>query len=338
MPAWTCRRCGSTWSDDSVPCARCGPAPAADWSVSGPESAAAAGVSRPSAPFPLTSWSGPAWGPARPFGELFTASFGLVFRNAGWIVRFTIVSLLPILPFAFWAGRCYSDWRLAPFQRMLQRDLAVFSKQPVLEPENELPMLLFSVMVLVVVGLLCQAFWAAGILGTLAAAGRGEKASFGRALRAGFGKVLGVAGLWIWMTLRAIPWLLLLIIPGIIKLVAWSLATPAYVAGDARSAEGALQASDRATWGRKWTIFGYLLLMWLIGKGVDKAFSPSAELRKSIGMRAAFAILGIVALAQCLLGAVQICGLWLAWADAISPRNPHSPAAPYAFRAGPPRP
>ncbi|MCE9581388.1 MAG: hypothetical protein K8T20_02610 [Planctomycetes bacterium] len=299
---------------------------------------AIAGAFQPSAPVALTSPSGPAWGPPRPFGELFTASFGLVFRNSGWIVRFTIVSLLPILPFAFWAGRCYSDWRLAPFTRMLQRDLAVLSNRPVLEPENELPMLLLSVMVLVVVALLCQAFWAAGIVGTMAAAGRGEKASFGRAVRAGFGKVLGVAGLWIWMTLRVIPWLLLLIIPGIVKLVAWSLATPAYVAGEARSAEDALQVSDRATRGRKWTIFGFLLLMWLIGKGVDKAFSPSDDLRKSIGMGAAFAILGLVAIAQCLLGAAQVCGLWLAWADAIAPRNPHSPAAPYAFRAGPPRP
>lgn len=332
MPAWTCPRCGTAWSDDSVPCARCEPAPAAEWSVSGPENAAAAGANQPSAPVALTSWSGPAWGPLRPFGELLTASFGLVFRNAGWIMGFTFFSLLPILPLAFWAGHCYTEWRSAPFRRMLQRDMAVFSSQPVLEPENELPMLLLSVSVLVAVGLLCQAFFAAGILGTVAAAGRGEEASFGRAVQAGFEKVLGVASLWIWMTVRAIPWLLLLIIPGIVKLIAWSLATSAYVSGDARSAEEALQVSDRATWGRKWTLFGFLLLMWVIGKGVDKVLSPSDEFRKAIGLGAVIAVLGLAAIAQFLLGAVQICGLWLAWADAIAPRNPRSPAARYAFR------
>lgn len=102
--------------------------------------------------------------------------------------------------------------------------------------------------------------------------------------------------------------------------------------------EEALALSDRATRGRKWILFGFFVLLWLVASGAQKFVMPSAEIMKELPQPAIVLIFVAGAVLEAVIGLIQLSGLWLAWADAIAPRNPRSPAAPFEFRGMRPAP
>lgn len=298
MPgAWTCPRCGVAWTEPI--CRHCVAAPVQ-------------------------------WGPPRPFGALFGGAFALFGAHWEWILRLSMLATIACVPFLLWFVNTALEYhrRTDALLRALQRDIFALNGQtgrP--ETDDGAGMFIFAGAALLLVSMTTQAFFTAAIFRTLATRRIGERVSLGTAF------TNGVSGCWsclttgIWLLIRSIPWFLLLVIPGIVKVVAWSMALPARLSGDAQSAEGALAASDSASRGRRLYLFGFIVLMSLIGKGVDQALNPilKAFLRfDSLGP--ALALMAVHLVFAMMVGAVTSIGCWLAWADAVSPNFPGSRA------------
>ena len=83
-----------------------------------------------------------------------------------------------------------------------------------------------------VVGLALQALVQGSLVRATLAYARGERATFGECIRASFGVVLPLIGLAIVMAIAIAFGFMLLIIPGIMLFVIWSVASPALVADD----------------------------------------------------------------------------------------------------------
>jgi uncharacterized membrane protein len=114
-------------------------------------------------------------------------------------------------------------------------------------------------LVLVFSSLLVQAT----IIRSAAAQARGERASFGECLATGLGKVLPLFLLTILVSLGLFAGFILLIVPGIILLLMWCVASPALVVENLGPVE-ALGRSRELTKGYRWKVFGIFLLMLIL--------------------------------------------------------------------------
>jgi hypothetical protein len=101
----------------------------------------------------------------------------------------------------------------------------------------------------------------------------------GESLKIGLRNCLPLIGLAILLGLGVLIGFVLLIVPGVILLVLWSVAVPAKVVEKI----GVFQAFSRSgdlTRGRRWPIFGllliYVLAVWILGIAVMAAFAPFA--------------------------------------------------------------
>ncbi len=95
---------------------------------------------------------------------------------------------------------------------------------------------------------------------------RGRKPQIGESLRSGFGRILPILGIAICYEIGITVGLILLIVPGLIWAVAWSLAVPVCVLeklGPIKS----LGRSARLTKGHRWKLFG-LGLLFFIGSAI----------------------------------------------------------------------
>lgn len=96
----------------------------------------------------------------------------------------------------------------------------------------------------------------------------GVPTSFGDAFEAGVRMFLPLLGLGIIAGLGIVLGYVLLIVPGVILTVLWSVAAPAVVV-EKRGVFGSLQRSRDLTRGHRWSVFGlmviYVVLSWLIG-------------------------------------------------------------------------
>lgn len=91
----------------------------------------------------------------------------------------------------------------------------------------------------------------------------GQKVSIGDALAAGLRSFLPLIGLSILMVLAIGFGFLLLIVPGLMMLCAWCVATPALVA-DRTGVIGAFGRSAELTRGNRWGIFGLVVILWVV--------------------------------------------------------------------------
>lgn len=96
----------------------------------------------------------------------------------------------------------------------------------------------------------------------------GTKTEFGDAFSAGVQMLLPLLGLAIVASLGTTLGYILLIVPGLILSVLWSVAAPAVVA-EKRGVFESLQRSRDLTRGHRWSVFGllviYVVLAWIIG-------------------------------------------------------------------------
>jgi hypothetical protein len=91
----------------------------------------------------------------------------------------------------------------------------------------------------------------------------GERIDFRHSVGAGLSMALPLLGLTIIVGLGLVLGMILLIVPGIILYIMWSVAAPALVA-ERHGVFTALGRSRRLTKGARWKTFGILLLVWIV--------------------------------------------------------------------------
>ncbi|MFN7127442.1 MAG: hypothetical protein ACK4OJ_00115 [Brevundimonas sp.] len=99
----------------------------------------------------------------------------------------------------------------------------------------------------------------------------GKTTAFGDAFSAGIQNFLPLLGLAIIASIGATIGVILLIVPGVILAVMWSVGAPVVVA-EKRGVFAALQRSRELTKGHRWPVFGllviYFILSWVIGAAI----------------------------------------------------------------------
>ena len=322
--AWTCPVCGTVWSADTTQCFSCQPAAdvpgAAELAPPLPEPAPAG------LPYPPRPESLPHRDSRRPFGALFIAPFGIFADHFRWLVTVMLVVLLPTAAALGWLLKAWFDYQTHRYSRVL---LEVLHQIP---PDRGWGDTLGAAFAFAVtVSVLGGAFRNAALYSTLAGTAPVGRPSPGAALTNGVNGWLASLGTEIWVSLRLIPWYLLLIVPGIVKSVAWSFAIPARLSGDASNPEEALQISEAATRGRRGYLFGYFVVMALIGGGIDQVLAPiGAGIAVSSGVGGLIFFTLIWLPVQLLWGMISSLGLWLAYADAMAALRPESRSAAWA--------
>jgi len=91
----------------------------------------------------------------------------------------------------------------------------------------------------------------------------GRKAGFGECVAAAFRVVLPLAVLMILLVLAVILGMVLLIVPGVMLYVMWSVASPALVE-EQSGVFGSFRRSQELTKGARWKIFGLLLIVLVV--------------------------------------------------------------------------
>jgi uncharacterized membrane protein len=118
-----------------------------------------------------------------------------------------------------------------------------------------------------VVFILCSALSQAALVRATSAYLDGRVAGLAECVRAGIGKAIPVIGLSILFTLGLMFGLLLLVVPGIILFVRWSVASAALVEEDGGVIE-AFSRSNELTRGARWHVFFLMIIVlvisWLI--------------------------------------------------------------------------
>jgi hypothetical protein len=147
----------------------------------------------------------------------------------------------------------------------------------------------------------------------------GETASFGESVLAGLAKALPLFGLSVLMAIALALGFLLLLVPGVILLVMWSVASPAVVAEDV----GVLEAFGRSrhlTKGARWRVFGLgvlvLVIFWILAAVVGVAFVVSGGVAGVAATSIPFMLLSAVVgtVSSAFLGTVQT-NLYIALRD-----------------------
>jgi hypothetical protein len=113
------------------------------------------------------------------------------------------------------------------------------------------------------VGLVLQALVQGSLVRAALAFARGERATFGECVGSAFAVVLPLIGLAILMILGIWLGLALLIVPGVMVFVMWSVASPALVA-ERTGVFGAFGRSRFLTRGARWKVFGIEVILIVI--------------------------------------------------------------------------
>jgi hypothetical protein len=112
----------------------------------------------------------------------------------------------------------------------------------------------------VLISLVIQAFVQGSLVRAALAYARGERASFGECVRASLAVLLPLVGLAILMGLAIWVGLMLVLVPGIILYVMWSVASPVLVA-ERTGIVGAFGRSRFLTRGARWKVFGVAVIL-----------------------------------------------------------------------------
>ncbi|MEC3950756.1 hypothetical protein [Sphingobium sp. HWE2-09] len=148
-----------------------------------------------------------------------------------------------------------------------------------------------SVASFVVFLLLSMLVQAALVRATLAY-GKGQRATLAQCIGTGLGKAVPLIGLTILLILGIMAGFTLLVVPGVMLFLMWSVATPALVAEDI-GVFAALSRSRFLTKGARWRIFGLQLLLlvivWLMSAAMG-AIMLAAGISPILGNGAAFSL------------------------------------------------
>lgn len=101
----------------------------------------------------------------------------------------------------------------------------------------------------------------------------GQKASFGDCLQTGLRTCLPVIGLSIVMSVALVFGFVLLIVPGVLMMLAWSVAVPVLVV-EHTGVFGAFGRSAELTKGHRWAIFGLIIAVFIISGAISLAVTP----------------------------------------------------------------
>jgi uncharacterized membrane protein len=114
----------------------------------------------------------------------------------------------------------------------------------------------------------------------------GRKAGFGECIAAAFRVVFPLAALMILLVLAVMLGFLLLIVPGVMLYVMWSVASPVLVE-EHRGVFGSFKRSQQLTKGARWKIFGLLLIILVFAWVLEAAAALAAFQMVGLdGMRA----------------------------------------------------
>lgn len=145
----------------------------------------------------------------------------------------------------------------------------------------------------------------------------GNTATLGESLAVGLRAFLPLIGLGVLLTLGVAFGLLLLIVPGIMLMVAWMVAAPAFIM-DRTGVIGAFGRSAQLTRGNRWRIFGLLVILYvamivlsLIISTVTgfNAMNPGTDAEAIRTIQLSPLYLGLNALNQTLAGMVSAAGV-----------------------------
>lgn len=92
---------------------------------------------------------------------------------------------------------------------------------------------------------------------------QGEKASFAQCIGTGLSMAVPLIGLTLLLVLAVMAGMLLLLVPGVILFIMWSVAAPALVAEES-GVFAALSRSRYLTKGARWRILGMQILVWVL--------------------------------------------------------------------------
>jgi uncharacterized membrane protein len=136
---------------------------------------------------------------------------------------------------------------------------------------NEVGTAFWSVMALSIIGgMVISALTQAFLTRATVAQAEGRKASFGECIKAGLAMFAPLVGLAILYSLAFGFGLLLLIVPGVIVMVAWSVAGPALIEEGGGIFESIRRSND-LTRGARWKIFSLMIAVGLIASLVSGA-------------------------------------------------------------------
>jgi hypothetical protein len=115
----------------------------------------------------------------------------------------------------------------------------------------------------IVISLACSMLVQGALVRTTMAYAEGQQASIGQSIATGVSMILPLLALTVLMVLGLVVGFTLLIVPGIILAIMWSVAVPALVA-ERTGVFAAFARSRFLTKGQRWKIFGLLLLLAVI--------------------------------------------------------------------------
>jgi hypothetical protein len=114
-----------------------------------------------------------------------------------------------------------------------------------------------------IINIVLQALVVGALTRTTVAYANGDRASIGESINAGLAVMLPLIGLSILMGLGILVGFMILLIPGIILYVMWSVAAPALVA-ERQGVMNAFGRSRELTRGGRWKVFGLLVILLVI--------------------------------------------------------------------------
>jgi len=168
-------------------------------------------------------------------GTILSQTFSVFFGNLPSLGLITLIVLLPVMIAGGWETH-----------RTLQG---------VVDPYLSVGVMLLSLILTPI----CTGALTYGVFQGI----RGEKAEVGDCLRVGFGRMLPVLGLGLVVGILSALGAMLCLVPGLILMTMWSAAVPAAVIEKCGVME-ALRRSSFLTSGHRWTVFGVLIVLWLI--------------------------------------------------------------------------
>jgi hypothetical protein len=205
--------------------------------------------------------------PPRSFGQIFGTALDIYRQNAGKLLAIVALIVVPLSIISFLIVRV----ALAPGTRDVQVGTEVVE---VPEPRSLL-VLLLAAGIGAAIGIIINSILQAATMRGAALASMGQPVDISDSYRWGmrrFGSVLLVAVL---VGLGVLGGLILLIIPGIIFLVMWSVSIPSVVVEGKRGTE-AMRRSWQLVRGHFWFVLGVVVVTAIITSVVSSIFSAIA--------------------------------------------------------------
>lgn len=237
-------------------------------------------------------------------GAAVRSTFRVWWRHAA---LFGVMSLVASLPVALW------QYRMQLFSQEMQA--GGLGRSEVLSASLDLFAWFAAAMVL---GMILYAVQLGAITRGTFDTLRGRPVRAGEMLEAGIRRALPVMGMYLLMMLGILGATLLLVVPGIVLLIAWS-AAPAAAVVERLGPVQALGRSRALTRGRRWRVLGAMMLLMLAVVGASMSIHLSLSAVAWLVAREPAQVVGIVLagslLSSALFGAIPVVGWVVVYHD-----------------------